>query len=195
MAVAKLCNVPGCDKAVAQKGMCRAHYMRVWRYGSPESRQNKPVVVPWLERHVNFTSDECLIWPFSRNQDGYGSIAFRDGRTSTIASRFMCRLAHGEPPEGQFYQAAHSCGNGHLGCVNPRHLSWKTVAENADDKFLHGTVCRGERVGRAKLTSSDVIDIRAMKERGVPTKEIASRFAISDKQVGSIYRRENWRHI
>jgi hypothetical protein len=32
------CSVKGCDNPIKRKGFCYSHYMRVWRYGDPESR-------------------------------------------------------------------------------------------------------------------------------------------------------------
>lgn len=84
----------------------------------------------WLMAHVSYEGDACLPWPFARLPEGYGQFG-RLGR-SYIAHRFMCRMAHGEPPTPQ-HQAAHDCGKGHEGCINPRHLSWKTPHENLMD--------------------------------------------------------------
>jgi len=33
--------------------------------------------------------------------------------------------------------AHHSCGNGHLGCVNPKHLYWGDASQNAKDAAKH----------------------------------------------------------
>lgn len=52
------------------------------------------------------------------------------------ASRAMCILANGLPPDGKTF-AIHSCGNGHLSCVNPKHLRWGSPKENAQDARLH----------------------------------------------------------
>lgn len=33
----KVCRMPGCDKAIRAKLLCRSHYSRLLRYGSPEA--------------------------------------------------------------------------------------------------------------------------------------------------------------
>ena len=81
----------------------------------------------FLRQHVSLDDDECLIWPFARARNGYPEVQF-EGR-SARAHRLMCRFANGNPPE-EYYEASHTCENGHLGCVNPRHLVWETHAKN-----------------------------------------------------------------
>jgi hypothetical protein len=81
----------------------------------------------FIRDHADHQGDECLLWPFARTLNGYGQVLF-EGR-QTRAHRAICILAHGEPPfDGA--EATHSCANGHLGCVNPKHLRWKTHHEN-----------------------------------------------------------------
>jgi len=41
----------------------------------------------------------------------------------------MCRLANGDPAL-PWLEASHTCEQGHLGCVNPKHLEWETHYEN-----------------------------------------------------------------
>jgi DNA-binding transcriptional regulator YiaG len=75
------------------------------------------------------------------------------------AHRFMCELVHGSPPTPR-HQAAHSCNV--RSCINHRHLSWKTQAENEADKKIHGTAGRAKG-NRTKLSHSTIEFIRAMK--------------------------------
>jgi hypothetical protein len=81
----------------------------------------------FLRQHATYDGKECVIWPFARARNGYPEVQFQ-GR-SARAHRLMCRFAHGDPPE-KHYEASHTCENGHLGCVNPKHLVWETHAEN-----------------------------------------------------------------
>src|SRR5690606_10732407 len=110
---------------------------------------------------------------------GYGQVFF-DGKMH-IASRYVCAQVHGEPPTPK-HEAAHSCGNGSLGCITPSHLSWKTSAENTADQVLHGTLPRGERNGQSKLTDDDVRQILALKGRK-SHRDIADSFGISTSNV------------
>lgn len=52
--------------------------------------------------------------------------------TAQWLERHMCKLKNGDPPTPD-HEAAHSCGNGKHGCINPNHLRWATDAENMAD--------------------------------------------------------------
>lgn len=190
----RICSVPECGKVARYKsGYCKPHHLRWFRHGDPlagrpsaqESTEN------WLRRHAGIERDDCLTFPFSRNRHGYGTASVAGQRM--FAHRAMCLLVHGEPPT-LAHVAAHSCGKGHLGCVNPRHLRWATMAENNADMAEHGTVALGERNGQHKLTEDDVREI--WKLRGVvPQRRIAERFAVSPSNIAVIHSGRSWRHV
>ena len=116
------------------------------------TRKGSGAAHQWLLDHVNYEGDECLFWPFSR-ADGYGQ--FSHLGEIYRANRYMCELAHGKPPTPK-HQAAHSCGQGDQGCINPNHLSWKTNGDNQLDRRSHGTKSSGPKVTpemRARLVS------------------------------------------
>src|SRR6185503_14814151 len=110
----------------------------------------------WIKGHALYALDDCLIWPFCRTQSGYGHIGY-EGKLWT-AHRLMCQVAHGEPPTPK-HVAAHECGNGHLGCVNPRHLRWKTQSENQHDRKAQGRR-EGGRGSRTTLSREVIEEIR-----------------------------------
>lgn len=151
----------------------------------------KYVTEDWLLAHVDYAGDDCLTWPFARMPDGRGGVKFR-GKQLT-AARAMCELAHGSPPSSK-HEAAHSCGKGNAGCVNPRHLRWATHVENEADKIEHGTRPRGERQGSSKLKASDVVAIRAMHGTMSQSK-IAAQFGVQKSTVFKIVHRLRWGHI
>lgn len=102
-----------------------------------------------------------------------------------------CKSQHGDPPTPK-HQAAHSCGNGHLGCVASAHLSWKTKIENEADKILHGTTNRGERQGRSKLKQDDVRRIRGLLALGKRPVEIAMAYEVTPTLIRQIRERRVW---
>jgi hypothetical protein len=139
-------------------------------------------------RHV---SDECLIWPFHRMNNGYAPIGIPGTRTKTTASRVVCERLHGPAPTPQ-HQAAHNCGKGHLGCVNPNHIEWKTPAQNQADRIIHGTSNRGARQWMSKLEPPQVYEIRRLAKAKLPQAEIAARFGIEQPTVSRIVSRGTW---
>lgn len=141
--------------------------------GQSRSRQ-------FLVDHLDFVSEECLIWPFSRTR-GYGQFGYLG--KGYYAHRYMCELKRGPAPS-DIHEAAHSCGNN--GCVNPAHLSWKTPSENMMDCRGHGTHIRSRYGNTGKLTQEEAQAIRALK--GVmKLREIADQFGISESAVSNIW--------
>lgn len=187
--MAKACSVGDCERQAFSKGLCRAHYDRQRKFGSPTTggplRSANGGTLAWTIEQSRSETDECVLWPFSRDEQGRGKIRI-EGRT-TIASRYMCRLAHGEPPTPQ-HHAAHSCGNGHSGCMNPKHLRWATPKENSADQKLHGTQQRGERYGLAKLSDANAAMILELKGSGTTQQALADRFGVHQSTISDIWR-------
>lgn len=135
----------------------------------------------WLRMYLDHQEKEfCLIWPFTRAQNGY---PVAGGDNAIRPHRIMCEHRNGPPPSDG-HQAAHSCDNGHLGCVNQWHLSWKTPSENQKD--------RKNRVGVRKLTPADVDDIRSMKSRE-RTVDTAARFNVTEANIRQIQAGKTWK--
>lgn len=183
------CGVHGCGRKHYAKGMCQPHYMRVRMRGYADDHVPLKVAPgscrAWVDEHSQFVGDDCLIWPFkvSRKSRPYVVI---DGKRE-VAARYMCRVAHGPPPYEDM-EAAHSCGNGHLGCLNPHHIRWATARENCLDRFSHGTMAC------AKLSEDDVRSIR-YDMIGMRSADIAERFGISLRAVQSILSGKSWKHV
>lgn len=187
----KPCIVPGCNNNSGVKGTargyCRSHYKRWMRHGDPLLGGTRMNSRPkWIEENKSHAGDDCLAWPFSKTDSGYGQFKVRG--KSTLASRAMCIAAHGSPPSEE-HQAAHSCGNGHLGCVNPRHLYWATPKRNASDRLVHGTHIRGRQQWCCRLTESEVIEIRQSK---LSETRLSLIYGVNRAQIGRIRRREQW---
>lgn len=148
--------------------------------------RGKGKAIKWLRDHVAYPhKDWCLIWPFSRTR-GYGGFCYMGKHQ--VAHRFMCELVHGLPPSPE-HHAAHSCGNGEDGCVNPWHLFWKTPSANSLDKRLHGTAYREGR--NNKLTPQQVLEIRGL--RGKKTQDdLAEMFGVGRQNIGAILTGRSW---
>lgn len=131
--------------------------------------------------HVNHSGEACLIWPFAFTSSGYGKFS----KKQHYAHRYMCRLVHGDPPEG--FQAAHACGN--TKCVNPRHLSWKSTGDNQLDRRIHGT----HAVTRRKLTIEQVRQIRELN--GEKSTVLAARFGVSEANIRKVQTGVTWSKV
>lgn len=190
MAKTRVCTIDGCCKPVVARGWCDSHYRRWKRNGSPIGGGTPPrAALDFLKYAASYQSDECLVWPFSRTACGYARIFYHG--LNTRASRVVCELVHGAPPT-ECYEAAHSCGNGHLGCVNPKHLSWKTSAENKADQIMHGTRQALGSHWNAKLSEGDVREIIESRSC-TPQAELAERFGVAVSTVSRIQTGKRWR--
>lgn len=190
MAPCTLCKVDGCDKQAIARGWCRHHYDKWKRPRKSEADRSAEFRLNYLSDTVmSYEGRDCLIWPFGRDGKGYGRLSIK-GR-SYIVSRMVCREVHGEPPTPQ-HEAAHSCGKGHEGCVNPHHLSWKTRLENKADSIAHGTHVRGHKHRLAKLTEDKVRLIRSEITRGQKQSVIAQKYGVSRGTISDVSSGRHW---
>ena len=176
----RVCGVDDCDRQIKSRGLCGAHYQRRLRTG--EVSDGVPVGVgkqtAWLIAHCQPEHDDCVLWPFSIAQNGYGQLCI--DRKNTGAHREACRIAHGEPPSPK-HEAAHSCGDRE--CINGNHLRWATPVENAADRIIHGTHREGEMAGPAKLTNQQAAAISADRRK---QRDIADDYGVTPKVVSLI---------
>lgn len=186
----RTCSIEGCARKPHSRSWCRVHYDRWLRLGDPLAGGTFRGQPGQYFREVVLAHQgrDCLIWPFARTGDGYAQVHL-DGRMQRVG-RLVCERVYGSAPTPR-HEAAHSCGQGHLGCVSPLHLRWATTLENQADMLRHGTRAKGERVGSAKLTARDVRDIRALSGR-LLQREIAERFGISAPHVSKLLNKKKW---
>lgn len=192
----RICSVADCGRSAERKssgkrGFCSMHYSRFLKHGDPLRVDRTPSPAKdWIAAHVSHSSNDCLPWPFAAGPDGYGRVHRKNSGPITTASHMMCEAAHGPRPSER-HEAAHSCGRGNIGCVNPTHLYWATPRQNQMDRVSHGTSNRGSQQHLAKLTDEDVRSIRAL----AGTKrvfEIAALFGLHPSTVSQIIARKRW---
>lgn len=191
MATQSICSIPGCGKVHYAREWCGMHYMRWYTHGDPMGvapKRDTKCQKYYREVVLRHEGDDCLIWPFSRDSRGYGHLR-RDGKVKST-SRLVCEDINGPCPS-PIHEAAHTCGKGHLGCVSPAHLIWKTRADNQADRITHGTDIRGERNVRSKLTVQNVRDIRS--ELSLTRTEMAAKYGVSLRCIYSILEGASWR--
>ncbi len=190
-----VCSIPGCGKGgKIVKGYCKKHYSR-WRlHGDPYRyiRAAAGEAIAKIYEVQGTAHDECVTWPFSRHGDGYGRIVW--GGTAMSPARATCMVAHGRPPS-PVHQVAHSCGKGHEGCYNPKHLRWATPKENSHDRVIHGTSGAGEENARARLTNKQVRQIGAMLEIGISRKACAAHYGVCYMAIANLHCRRTYKGV
>ena len=181
------CSVDGCANARWARGWCGTHYSR-WRKTGSIVTTRKSETEALLEATVNTKITECILWPFSRDDDGYGysSVSGARRRRTVHAHRQMCIMAHGDPPFSGA-EAAHSCNT--RCCINPNHLRWATRKENSKDCELHGTLRRGERHHSSKLTEAQILSLINDPR---PAPALARDFSCNAETIRRIRRGEGW---
>lgn len=193
----KPCSVIGCNRPHIARGLCTLHYRRWKKHGDPlKLKQVRPpegAIDRFLaEALATEDKERCLPWPFSKQEDGRGQVGRAIGRNDrrVLAHHFICEKAHGPPPTPK-HGAAHWCGNGHLGCVNPYHVRWATQTENKADELIHGTRNRGIRNGQTKLTEQDIRTIRRLRPT-TKLKDLADVYGLTMGGISNIASRKRW---
>lgn len=137
--VRQICSVLDCGKLMNGHGYCLNHYRRFMKYGSPTGggivRGSQGDIKKYLKWLFETDTDECIPWPFCKTDDGYGRV--NAGYGSVGAHVHVCTVTHGPRPDKA--DACHSCGNGHLACVNHKHIRWGSRLDNVHDSIKHGT--------------------------------------------------------
>lgn len=190
----RVCSVSGCCRISKAKGLCNTHYAFFLRNGHREFhriRTSPGSALKFLKDLVakqDNVSSECIPWPFARTKFGYGKIMFEGNFRN--AHSVICEMVLGPPPN-KAVVAAHFCGNGHLGCVHPRHVRWATISENMMDRVGHGTAPRGERHANAKLNIEAVLYIRNAYP-GENYADLARKFSVSRGTIQDVVERKTW---
>lgn len=140
-------------------------------------------------------SSGCWEWPVV-DSVGYGSAVRFQGRADR-AHRVAWQLLHGPIPVGM--EVCHHCDNRR--CIRPDHLFLGTRADNIQDAARKGRLYwqvrppQGERHPQARLTQSDVDEIRRLYGTGTVTQTaLAARFRVGQTTISAVVTGRNWRH-
>ena len=141
-------------------------------------------------------TDTCWIWKASiRGNSGYG--AFKINGKVKSAHRVSWEIYNNKSvPEGLL--VCHKCNN--RLCVNPEHLYVGTYVDNMRDAIRNGVrdhykYVYGEKVGTAKLSEDNILEIVRLHEEGLSQKEIAKKFKVDRSAIGNVLRGKTWKHI
>lgn len=149
----------------------------------------------FISETISVEHDECVIWPFSKDKDGYGRLRMNGERR---AHRGIYKAAKGEIPNG--CELMHVCDT--PSCVNPHHLRPGTHKQNMLDMRAKGRAAsiqidnRGEAHPKTLLKNDDIRAIRADYARNRTNQGVlAERYRISRQAVSDIVRRVTWKHV
>jgi hypothetical protein len=133
----------------------------------------------------------CFLWTGAVTRDGYGSV--RTGNQSLRVPRIAWALTHGPAASDEF--VCHRCDNPL--CGNPAHLFLGSHSDNMRDMAAKGRANppRGSACCLAKLTESEVRDIRRRAARGESQRSIARAYGLRHNSISYIVRRINWAHL
>jgi hypothetical protein len=133
----------------------------------------------------------CWLWTKGLFEAGYGSL-YLNGK-SALAHRFAWRLFNGHIPVGLC--VLHKCDV--RSCVNPGHLFVGTIADNNLDMKRKGRekkrALRGEDNPRAKLTASDVVEIKKSLAIGERQIDLATKYHVTKTTICDIAHLRHWR--
>lgn len=137
--------------------------------------------------------EECWLWTASTYQNGYGQLGIEHGN-HTSAHRFSYEIHYGKIPNGRVVM--HTCDNPR--CVNPAHLKLGTQQDNVGDMHQkrRNRQPKGERQRSAKLTETQVLQVRTLYDQGGYTfVQLAQMMNVTTTAIREIVRRNTWKHI
>ncbi len=141
---------------------------------------------------INPALGNCWVWTAAKTR-GYGAIAGIKSDGVLQAHRVSYAFTHGKIPLGLII--CHKCDN--PPCVNPKHLYAGTDADNMRDSMARGRqrAVHGEQHPHAKLTDSQIIEIRNLTASGMTNRATAKLFNVGFSAIARIRERKNWKHV
>lgn len=142
-------------------------------------------------KQVEYVVGKCWRWLGNKNH-GYGRFWVDNG--TVFAHRYSYLIHYGDIPLSTF--VLHKCDNPE--CTNPEHLFLGTALDNVLDKVAKGRLHNqnGEKNPSAKLTSSQVLEIRELYKTGkYLQRELAIRFNTPLSSINQIITGKRWKHL
>lgn len=184
--------VKTCEGCGIEFSVCITHRNQPHHSRACAQNHRQPTVAERFWAKVQKT-ETCWLWTAWRNPMGYGTFRDPSMRRSVLAHRFSFELHTGQAPGD--LMVCHRCDNPR--CVNPEHLFIGTAKDNTADMLAKGRHrigdrARGEKHPMAKLSASDVADIRSRLQAGSRRSDLARMYSIGMSQMSRIARGVCW---
>ena len=137
--------------------------------------------------------DECLLWPFAKNKDGYGYVW--NGKSNCRINRLSLEYKLNRPITFKLL-ACHTCHTRH--CFAQAHLYEGTSKQNRFDMIADETIPiqTGDKNNNAIIDDTKALEIREKYATGLFfQRELANEYNVSQRLISKIIRRELWSHI
>jgi len=169
-----------------------------------EKQMRKPRIITnvpqeTIDRFWSYVKKTDGCWEWQRAiWDGYGIFGLR--RRTIRAHRFSWTITNGAIPDGML--VCHRCDN--RKCVRPDHLFLGTDKDNHRDcrgkgrvspLFNTGYGSRGDRSGRARLTSEKVLYLWRVEGKERNCASLARKLGVPPDAVRNVYKGKTWRHL
>jgi hypothetical protein len=130
----------------------------------------------------------------SDNARGYKRVTLTlNGKKHTLyLHRLVAYAFHGPPP---FRHAIVRHLDGNPANNHARNLAWGSARDNSLDAQRHGSIPHGEDIYTAKLTATDVQQIRRQLQRGKSLRQLAGEYDVSHTAIWHIRNNISWRHV
>ena len=142
-----------------------------------------------FRRLAAIETDACVVWPYAKSGQRQYGLVYVSG-TKCYAHRLALAARTPQPIDKPLVRHG-PCNN--PACMNYRHLSWGTPAENNLDQRRDGTSLGGERNPNARLKATEVVEIRAAYAAGgVSQHALAMLYGVTTMTINRAVRWQSW---
>jgi len=145
----------------------------------------------WAQVDVS-APEKCWEWRSHVNACGYGKVTWH-GKSYTV-HRLSAWFSGIIKNIYSLEHILHECDNRR--CCNPDHLFAGTTQENTRDKVNKGRQAKGAKQHLAKLTDSQITEIRS---KYVPYKTslrvVGEQYGVGISTIHAIVKNQTWKHV
>lgn len=136
-----------------------------------------------IVERITISKNGCWEYDLRLRSNGYARITFEN--KSWYAHR-LAFVAFNEIEESKIHDldVCHICDN--RKCLNPAHLFSGSRKDNMEDACIKGRQAKGFSLPQTKISDKEREHITLLAKKGIPYKEIAKNYNVSDQLIGKI---------